>query len=133
MIVVIDSSVWISALQFGGNYTTPIQAVEQALRRDTLATTPDLTLEVERILIQKFHWSSADARRILAAYFKGAIHVSITGTLHICRDPDDNMIIECAVKAGAEVIISGDKDPLSLRSYREIRIVSPAEYLESRR
>ena len=132
MIVVIDSSVWISALQFGGNYTAPIQAVEKALRNDTLATTPLLNAEIQRTLVQKFRWSVADTRRIVDAYFKNAIHVDITGKLRICRDPNDDMIVECAMKANAQLIISGDKDLLSLGSYCGIRIVSPAEYLATR-
>ena len=45
------------------------------------------------------------------------------------RDPSDDKFIECAVAGKARVIISGDKDLLSLGHYRKIRILSPAKFL----
>ena len=45
------------------------------------------------------------------------------------RDPSDDKFIECAAAGKARVIISGDKDLLSLGRYRQIRILSPAKFL----
>ena len=45
------------------------------------------------------------------------------------RDPSDDKFIDCAVAGKARIIISGDKDLLSLGSYRQIRILSPAQFL----
>jgi uncharacterized protein len=45
------------------------------------------------------------------------------------RDPSDNKFLECAVAGKARVIISGDKDLLSIVLYRQIRIQSPAKFL----
>jgi predicted nucleic acid-binding protein len=39
------------------------------------------------------------------------------------------MILECAELAGAQFIVTGDKDLLALHPYRGIRIVTPAEFL----
>jgi putative PIN family toxin of toxin-antitoxin system len=47
----------------------------------------------------------------------------------IRRDPADNRFLECAVAGNAGVIISGDKDLLSLGQYRKIRIQSPGQFL----
>jgi putative PIN family toxin of toxin-antitoxin system len=45
-------------------------------------------------------------------------------------DPDDEMILECALAAEANCIVSGDKRHLlPLKKFREIPIVSPAEFL----
>ena len=45
-------------------------------------------------------------------------------------DPDDEMILECAVAAEAGFIVSGDKKHLlALRQFQGIPIVSPAEFL----
>lgn len=46
------------------------------------------------------------------------------------EDPADNKFIECAVKAAAEYIISGDKHLRKLGSYEGIVILSPNEFLE---
>ena len=61
------------------------------------------------------------------------IRLGISGTLHVCRDPNDDMVLECAVLSRAKTIISGDKDLLALRTYQEIRIVTPAQYLSGTR
>jgi uncharacterized protein len=47
----------------------------------------------------------------------------------IKSDPDDNKILECAVEAGADFIVSGDPHLLNLRSFREIEILAPAKFL----
>jgi uncharacterized protein len=45
-------------------------------------------------------------------------------------DPDDEMILECALAAEADFIVSGDKKHLlALRQFEGIPIVSPAEFL----
>ena len=45
-------------------------------------------------------------------------------------DPDDEMILECALAGEADYIVTGDKKHLqALREFQNIRIVSPAEFL----
>ncbi len=45
------------------------------------------------------------------------------------RDPSDDKFVECAIAGKARVIISGDKDLLSIRRYRQTLIQSPAQFL----
>lgn len=50
----------------------------------------------------------------------------------VCRNPDDNNVLwlaEC-VKAGC--IISGDRDLLSLKSYKGVKVITPREFMEGR-
>jgi predicted nucleic acid-binding protein len=44
-------------------------------------------------------------------------------------DKDDNKIIEAAVEAKADFIISGDKHLLEMKKYQRIKIVSPSQFL----
>lgn len=46
-----------------------------------------------------------------------------------CRDPDDNKVLELALAAGAEVILSGDADLLALHPWRGIPVLAPAAFL----
>lgn len=48
----------------------------------------------------------------------------------IASDPDDDKFIECAVNAGAEVIITGDRHLKDLKQYKGIDILSPAEFID---
>jgi hypothetical protein len=46
------------------------------------------------------------------------------------EDPDDDIIVACAIEVGADYIISGDHHLLDLKHYREIQIVSPRAFLD---
>lgn len=48
----------------------------------------------------------------------------------IKEDPADNKVLECAIKAKAEYIVSGDKHLLKLRKFKDIKIVTAREFLE---
>ena len=63
--------------------------------------------------------------------FLDATRVIVTGRLSgICRDPKDDFIMECAETGGADLIVTGDKDLLSLANYGRIEIVTPRQYLD---
>lgn len=47
----------------------------------------------------------------------------------VVRDPNDDMVVACAVKAKAQHIVTRDKDLLDLQQYRTIKIFSPESYL----
>jgi predicted nucleic acid-binding protein len=66
----------------------------------------------------------------MAALPDRAIRVRITGALKVCRDPNDDMFLECAAVANADLLVAGDKDLLILGSYLGTRTVTPAEYVD---
>jgi putative PIN family toxin of toxin-antitoxin system len=47
----------------------------------------------------------------------------------VVRDPNDDMIIACAVASGAEYIVTRDKDLLSLAQYEGIVMIKPEAFL----
>ena len=47
----------------------------------------------------------------------------------VAEDPDDNKYIEAAVEGLAQFVVTGDKHLLSLRTYENIRIVTPRLFL----
>jgi predicted nucleic acid-binding protein len=55
--------------------------------------------------------------------------VSITA---VTNDPDDDRVLECAVAAEVDAIISGDRHLLRLGSFRSIPIRSPRQFLDSK-
>jgi len=46
------------------------------------------------------------------------------------EDPDDNKILECAVEAKADYIVTYDQHLLKLKEFEGIRIISPKVFLE---
>lgn len=51
----------------------------------------------------------------------------------IPEDPSDNRFLECALAGDAEAIVSGDRHLLALRVFRDIPILSPAQFIATRR
>jgi uncharacterized protein len=49
----------------------------------------------------------------------------------IKEDAPDNRILECAVGAGADFIVTGDKDLLRLGSYDSIKILNVSDFLDT--
>jgi uncharacterized protein len=129
VIVVLDTNVWISALQFANRRGTPTRALEKAMSEDIIATSPEIEAEILRVLTQKFLWEPNRAHAALEAVLTRAIRVRLRGTVKECRDPDDDMFLECAARANADLLIAGDKDLLVLGSYKGTRILTPAEYV----
>jgi uncharacterized protein len=132
MIVVFDTSVWISAMHFERRHGTPVLALEHARNQDTIAICDEIQEEIFRILAEKFEWEPAAIRYRLNFLLARSLTASITGRMRVCRDPNDDMVLECAVLAGAHVVVAGDRDLLVLGPYRGIRILTPAEYLALR-
>jgi uncharacterized protein len=129
VIVVLDTNVWISALQFADRRGTPTRALEKAMSEDIIATCPEIEAEILRILTRKFLWEPNRADAALEAVLTRAIRVRLRGTVKVCRDPDDDMFLECAARANADLLIAGDRDLLVLGSYEGTRILTPAGYV----
>jgi uncharacterized protein len=129
VIVVLDTNVWISALQFAKQRGTPTRALEKAMSEDVIASCAEIEAEILRVLIEKFSWDPNRAHGALEAVLARAIRVRLRGTVKECRDPNDDMFLECAPRANADLLIAGDKDLLILGSYKRARIVTPAEYV----
>lgn len=127
MIVVVDSNVWISALEFGG---TPDLVVVRALTQDQIAISAFIRDEVVSVLVEKFGRDARAMRALMDELLVDALWGEITHSVRgVCRDPKDDAILETALKVSADLIVAGDKDLLSLNQFRNTRIVSPAAYL----
>lgn len=47
----------------------------------------------------------------------------------VCRDPDDDAVLSAALAGGADAIVTGDADLLTLGSYSGIEIISPRQFV----
>lgn len=128
--VVLDTNVIISAILFGGKPKAVMAlvisgTVSCSLSRPIL---DELTAVLQR---PKFGLSGLACLQILEQ-LHGICHiVSPQIPLEvITEDPDDNRILECAVSANADFIITGDPHLLRLQSFEGIRIMRPAEFLQ---
>ncbi len=100
-------------------------------------TAPELLEDLDRVLrypkLQPYY-TGEERKRFVALLMALSQVVELPEEIpRICRDPDDDAIIACAVAGGADVIVSGDDDLLALERVGDVSIVSlsgVAELLE---
>ncbi|MCL4474042.1 MAG: putative toxin-antitoxin system toxin component, PIN family [Actinobacteria bacterium] len=131
--VVLDTNVLVSALNFGGNPDLILRLSRGRTKRFDLFLSPFILKELSVILSGKFFWSTPRTERATQLLVKWGDVVSTKKSISAIpkdRDDDDNRILECAVKAKADFIVSGDKHLLNLKKYEGIRMVTPAQFLK---
>src|SRR5947209_3783 len=119
MRLVADTNVIISALVFGGPPQKVLDLAAGGIV--TLCFSRFIQEEAERVLKEKFGWKRDEINRHLGFLLSWGICVTPHSVLTVIHDdPDDNHILECAVAAHADVIVSGDRHLLRLGSLQEI-------------
>jgi uncharacterized protein len=126
MKILVDTNVLVSGLIAKG---ACFEILEDLVYSHTPLITPYVLAECQNVLLHKFHLSKPTVKSLLHVverYFKKG--ENSTKLLNICRDPDDNQIFADALINKVDIILSGDKDLLSIEKYEEIRIISPKDY-----
>jgi len=67
---------------------------------------------------------------VLAGLLAAAELVPIAERIAACRDPRDDKFLEPAVSGHADLIVTGDRDLLTLNPFRQIPIVTPAIFVQ---
>ena len=129
MTIVLDTNVIISALLFGGN---PRMVLERVLTQTVrMSVSRKILDEVVGVLQgRKFRYPHEVALSIVRELESISDLVAPVRRIQaISVDPYDNMVLECAVTADADYIVSGDAHLLKLKEFEGIRIVTSAEFL----
>ena len=128
--IVVDTNVLVSRLILPRS--SPAHAVRKA-ELDAILLISDATMyELADVLARaKFdrYVSIEDRKSFLRRLSYFAEFVPIIQLVHECRDPKDDKFLEVALNGRADVIVTGDADLLALNPWREIAILSPADYL----
>ncbi|MFN2526355.1 MAG: putative toxin-antitoxin system toxin component, PIN family [Actinomycetota bacterium] len=128
MRVLLDTNVIISAILFGG---VPRQAIEAALTGEIdLVTSPPLLAELEGVLSRRFSFPSTMAALIRAEIESLSEVVEAAPIQQVTRNAADDQVLAAAISADAEVIVTGDKELLELKSYEGCRIEAPRSFIE---
>ncbi|CAN5371227.1 putative toxin-antitoxin system toxin component, PIN family [soil metagenome] len=125
--VVVDTNVWVSAfLNPAGPPARVLAALDQ--RRFTLVASEYLLAEIAEVLtrprVVRRYAVTPEARDIfIELLHTRAVTVPTDGSVQICRDPDDDMVIETAVRGRADMLVTRDDD---LKGFSEVM-----EYLDA--
>jgi predicted nucleic acid-binding protein len=108
-----------------------VRAEFRVLGQIELAVSDAIMAETSLVLRDKFQVPPDDVQLLGEELLSFAVSVAPTETVDaVPGDPTDNRILECAVAAKSDVVVTGDGHLLSLGSYRGIRMVTPAAFLE---
>lgn len=128
-IVVFDTNILLSALlSTNGN---PFRCLTLAkIGQVESVTCQEILDEFAEKLLVKFKFSEEMTQAAVEEVRQFSRLVEISGTLKaVPDDPDDDMVIECAVIGNATHIVTGDRHLLSLTSHQDIAILKAAEFV----
>lgn len=126
--VVFDTNVVVSAMLF--IESVPGQVLLEILKNGTILMSRSLARELSSVLGRdKFDRYVSHEQRdaFLASLIRESQLIEITESIHVCRDPKDNLILELASDGNADFIVTGDADLLVLDSFRGVRILTPTD------
>ena len=126
MRVVLDTNVLISAFLFKG---LAADIYQYCFLSHSIHVSPWLLDEFAGILRKKFAIPEELLHTTVAHLRAGSIITIPDGTLpDVCRDRDDNNLLQLAACCCAEFLVTGDQDLLVLQRHGETRILSPREF-----
>jgi putative PIN family toxin of toxin-antitoxin system len=129
MKVVFDTNILVSALVFpGGRADIALRRIIE--ERDRLLLSRAILDELLGILARKFSRDAEELAHVAVFLSDLSIVVKPRRKLSVLADEPDNRILECAVTGGANVIVTGDKALLELKTFRKVKLLSLRAYLE---
>jgi uncharacterized protein len=140
MRAVLDTTVVISAFLRPGGLADELLTL--AAHEDfELVLSSAIILEAWRVLMTRDHVrinrTFSDERVYLFVLSLSEIATDVLRSTEpiagIVRDPNDDMVLACALEGRADTIVSRDKDLLSLGSYQNIAIIAPETFRQQLR
>lgn len=127
MKLVIDTVVVVRALMYPRS--RPGLLVHHWRDSFTWIVSPAIAAEYQDVttrprLMSRFTVSPARSRAVVAEVIQGAVSVTPVSVPAICRDPGDDKFLAAAQAAGADYLVSEDRDLLGMGEYEGIPIVS---------
>jgi len=127
--VVLDTNVVVSALLWGGHAFQLLQAARYG--RIQLFVSTSLCQELEGVLSRPKFRNHLNTNRLspvdLTQMYAGLVTTVDAPelTTPVSRDPQDDMVLACALAVKADVIVTGDEDLLTLSHFQYIWIAKP--------
>lgn len=131
MKIVIDTNVVVSGVFFRGPSSRVLEAVVDGVIE--VSASPEIIDEYRRIVqfvaVKKGGKYAGQFRTDAFSGFLDMLEVVFPKRrFKVCRDPKDDMFIDCAVEAKALCIVSGDDDLKSLGTVEGIEVITAAEF-----
>jgi putative PIN family toxin of toxin-antitoxin system len=127
--VVFDANIYVSAFITPGGRGEAAYLSAVGGEVQLITSVPILT-ELARKLRAKFHWNDEHIKDVCRHIASVAEVVKPKKRISVLSDDADNRVLECAMEARAEIIVTGDKHLLKLKTYEGIEVKTLAEFLD---
>jgi uncharacterized protein len=137
--VIIDTGVVVSGFVFGG---IPKEALLQVFKKADVWVSPDILNEYREVSLEleEVGKISREQLRVLvagiAALFVNAEIIYPERVVSVCRDAEDNILLDACLAAKADYLITGDRDLLDLDSnylrsvgLKKLKILNPRDFI----
>ena len=130
MRVVLDTNVYISAIISGGMCEKLLERLSQ--KEGLIFISPFILNEIQEILTRKFGWNRSMIKTVTEDLNEKTVMIKSGLKVDLIKSKkDDNRILECALAANADFLISGDKKHiLPLGKINGVQILSPRKFLD---
>ena len=127
MRIIVDVCVWIRALisdSFHGYLRTALAPHILLVSKDLLAELKSKARDPR--FIGRF--ASLDEEKLLEYIENNSIKIDVPFTVKVCRDPNDDYLLALALAGEADILLTNDKDLLSMRCFGNTWIMNVAEF-----
>lgn len=128
MKVVFDTNVFVSAFLVPGSLAEDAFLRVQR-KQATLVTSVPILTETARVFRTKFHQGEEDVAAALRLIGRAATIVKPSVRVTVLEDLPDNRILECALEAAAELVVTGDHELLRLKTFQDVAIIRVTDFL----
>jgi putative PIN family toxin of toxin-antitoxin system len=99
-------------------------------RQFSLVSSPVILQEFQDVLIRKFSATRRESQEALQVIMEAveAMTQSEQAVTGVCRDPEDDRILGCALAGEADYLVTGDEDLLVMKQFKAIRIIAPRDF-----
>ncbi len=125
MKIVIDTNVLING--FKDDYSYEKKIIDAVIAGEIEAYANKQTLQENKLISHQLI-DNDEYQEQLNNLFSQVNWVVNRRNIHIVRDEEDNKILESAVEAGAEYLVTSDNDLLQLNEHQGVQIVNPANF-----
>lgn len=125
MKIVLDTNVLINGLKDEYSYEKKI--IDAVIAGEIESFANKQTLRENKLIVSQLI-NNPEYERDLNAFFGQVNWVVNRRQVHIVDDPEDNKILESAVEAEAEYLISSDNALLKIQEYQGVKIVNPSQF-----
>jgi uncharacterized protein len=135
----LDTNVWVSAFLKPNGPPGQVVAAWADDEFSIVTSLPQLSEIAEVLsrprLVQRFRYPQRDAEAFVRLIAARATVVRTSGELQICRDPDDDQIVEAAIGGKAQYLVTRDDDLkrdldlIKMARRNRVRVVSVRQFL----